>query len=52
MEEAWEEWRAGQDKGKEKAKIFLLLLKSGSFFECYARTKRGGLQTDYNALLR
>lgn len=31
MEEAREEWRAGQDKGKEKAKIFLLLLKNGSF---------------------
>lgn len=31
MEEAREEWRAGQEKGKEKAKMFLLLLKSGSF---------------------
>lgn len=48
MEEAREEWRAGQDKGKEKAKIFLLLLKSGSFLNAM----RALNVADYNALLR
>lgn len=48
MEEAREEWRAGQDKGQD----FFIIIEKWEFFECYARTKRGGLQTDYNALLR
>lgn len=42
----------GSRQRQRKGQDFFIIIEKWEFFECYARTKRGGLETDYNALLR